>query len=509
MDVIDEQRETADSVVTGWQERSLLIREFKNELRHHANLSFGFSLFWTWVWLIFQTTYLSPRLFEEFSIPLPPWVLPLIPYALTFSVLGFLLKTKKLVPHSHAYRRAIPLSMTAGITLCGVLHFFPLSPSWLNTTLIVISAVVLGAATACLHVEWGRVLGHLGPRKTIIHAIIGTLLAAIILLLITLLPLQVLWVCTVCIPTASMWLLNIEARKHPRLHLHGIDTKPNIPWRFLITSFLQGLSFGISQVILLLGDHGNPSVWITATAFALSAVVLLACAFFFKMDFNQLIYQIGFVIASFGYVLFVLIGVDNPLSLFVHGTGYRFIDIMMWALCTYLVKQRGLSANWVFAWTTCALLVGQVCGALLGSAIFFSVGFDGNAALILSVIMIFVLLAGSLFLSSRRNLKTGWGMVRPGNDESGLNNFEMGCKLVCRQFELTAREEEIFNYLAKGKNRAFICENLTLSKETVKTHIRNIYKKTDLHSQQEVFFAVEKMQQEFGFEEEVNHEMRI
>ena len=123
--------------------------------------------------------------------------------------------------------------------------------------------------------------------------------------------------------------------------------------------------------------------------------------------------------------------------------------------------------------------------------------------------MVFVLLALALLLSDRKNLQTGWGMVRPGDAEALPGNFEMGCKLVCRQYELTAREGEVFSLLAKGRNRAYICTELTLSKETVKTHIRNIYRKMGIHSQQEVFEAVEAEQRNFGFEQEAPHEMRI
>lgn len=127
----------------------------------------------------------------------------------------------------------------------------------------------------------------------------------------------------------------------------------------------------------------------------------------------------------------------------------------------------------------------------------------------LSIVMVFVLLAGALLLSSRKNLQTGWGMVHPGRNEASLDNFDMGCRLVSRQYDLTAREEEIFTLLAKGKSRMYMCESLFLSKETVKTHVRNIYKKTDIHSQQEAFFIVEKTQREFAFDEEIKHDMRL
>ena len=182
---------------------------------------------------------------------------------------------------------------------------------------------------------------------------------------------------------------------------------------------------------------------------------------------------------------------------------------MMWALCVYLIKQRGLPTNWVFAITTCFLLLGQLTGSLVGAATIAQFSFSGQGAHVLSIVMVFAILALALIFSDRKNLRTGWGMVRPGDVEEPTGDFEMGCELVCRQYSLTAREGEVLVLLAKGRNRAYICSELTLSKETVKTHIRNIYRKMSVHSQEEVLEAVEAEQKNFGFEEEAPHEMRI
>lgn len=55
--------------------------------------------------------------------------------------------------------------------------------------------------------------------------------------------------------------------------------------------------------------------------------------------------------------------------------------------------------------------------------------------------------------------------------------------------------------LARGSSRADICEELTLSKETVKTHVRNIYRKMGIHSQQDTLAAVVAEQQALGIDE--------
>ena len=45
--------------------------------------------------------------------------------------------------------------------------------------------------------------------------------------------------------------------------------------------------------------------------------------------------------------------------------------------------------------------------------------------------------------------------------------------------------------LAKGHNAAFIQEKLCISKSTAKTHISHIYRKLDIHNQQELLAMVD------------------
>ena len=56
---------------------------------------------------------------------------------------------------------------------------------------------------------------------------------------------------------------------------------------------------------------------------------------------------------------------------------------------------------------------------------------------------------------------------------------------------LTPRETEILVLLAHGRNAAFLQEKLVLSRNTVKTHVANIYAKLGVHSQQELIDLVE------------------
>lgn len=52
-------------------------------------------------------------------------------------------------------------------------------------------------------------------------------------------------------------------------------------------------------------------------------------------------------------------------------------------------------------------------------------------------------------------------------------------------YKLSAREIEVLNLLADGYNYQEIAENMFISVDTVRHHIRNIYKKLHVHSQSE------------------------
>ena len=70
--------------------------------------------------------------------------------------------------------------------------------------------------------------------------------------------------------------------------------------------------------------------------------------------------------------------------------------------------------------------------------------------------------------------------------------FETACAAVAEKHRLTARETEVFKLLARGRTSPVIQEKLVLSHNTVKTHVRHIYAKLDVHSQQELINMVEE-----------------
>lgn len=78
-----------------------------------------------------------------------------------------------------------------------------------------------------------------------------------------------------------------------------------------------------------------------------------------------------------------------------------------------------------------------------------------------------------------------------GEERKGGGRFRAKCETVANTYLLSRRETEIMFFLAKGHNAAYIQEKLYISEGTAKTHIRHVYKKTNVHSQQELMRLVE------------------
>ncbi|NHM15728.1 helix-turn-helix transcriptional regulator [Eggerthellaceae bacterium zg-887] len=74
--------------------------------------------------------------------------------------------------------------------------------------------------------------------------------------------------------------------------------------------------------------------------------------------------------------------------------------------------------------------------------------------------------------------------------------FRMQCEIIADRYLLSRRETEVMFLLAKGYNAAFIQDKLCISKSTAKTHIGHIYRKLDIHNQQELLAMVEKTREE-------------
>lgn len=85
--------------------------------------------------------------------------------------------------------------------------------------------------------------------------------------------------------------------------------------------------------------------------------------------------------------------------------------------------------------------------------------------------------------------------VSPGLSESEA--FAAKCRNIAKLYQLSPREAEILPYLAKGRNNAYLQDKFVISPHTAKSHIYNIYRKLDIHSQQKLMDFVEEFPEDY------------
>ncbi|WP_281512104.1 LuxR C-terminal-related transcriptional regulator [Alistipes finegoldii] len=77
----------------------------------------------------------------------------------------------------------------------------------------------------------------------------------------------------------------------------------------------------------------------------------------------------------------------------------------------------------------------------------------------------------------------------PSEDHTA-DQFRHHCDEIADSFSLSRREREVMQLLARGHNASYIQQKLCISRSTAKTHITHIYRKLDIHTQQELLTMV-------------------
>lgn len=62
-----------------------------------------------------------------------------------------------------------------------------------------------------------------------------------------------------------------------------------------------------------------------------------------------------------------------------------------------------------------------------------------------------------------------------------------------RTYGISEREREVVELMVRGRSATYIAEALYVSKSTVQSHSKAIYKKLDIHSKQELISMVERI----------------
>lgn len=228
----------------------------------------------------------------------------------------------------------------------------------------------------------------------------------------------------------------------------------------------------------------------TAETIAVPIAVALA-AFVRKKALNPdtlFIIAVLLVLAGFLIALMPELGSFVSSNMFLN-SGSALFDILTYVVLIALGSRNQRGSVAMFAWGASLSAFGVVIGAQLGRF----ANHNGNGT-VLSASMIFAFMAYVLVLTRLFSFKntvesvTGTESIKV---PVSLDDLDNECLKMSEEFGLTKREQEALILLAHGRNSRFIQDEMTVSYNTAKSHVKHVYMKLDVHSQQELLDLAE------------------
>lgn len=276
----------------------------------------------------------------------------------------------------------------------------------------------------------------------------------------------------------------------------GIGTSPNMPKKFLnlfLGLLFYSSLFGVATVLTLRTQTALHFTlpFSALLLFSCSVVVLLIIKFGRYLDL-EMIQWFLFVPIIIGLI---------PLLFSNFFISYVCCAILVISFTCYdvsnLIILSGLTRNYssrvavrMFALGRAANTIGMLIGSIVMMFVTDGSFRDEQAALQVVVFLACLfLVAGMAFLGRSAFNKE---ISPPEQLSTRKGRWQMACDDIVKSSELSEREQEVFSYLSKGRNSEYISEQLYIAPSTVKTYIRRIYQKLDVHSQQELLSVIDE-----------------
>ena len=158
------------------------------------------------------------------------------------------------------------------------------------------------------------------------------------------------------------------------------------------------------------------------------------------------------------------------------------------AVAVYLVQHRDKGVAF-FALTLLAVWAGVLVGSAAGFAVSRFAGYNATTISAVALVAIWVcILASTFFARGAADAADKPQAVAPEPEQQVVyvDRHEDQVSRLSQRFGFSAREAQVVSLFAQGRSASRIAAELTLSENTVKTHLQNAYSKAGVHSKQEL-----------------------
>lgn len=267
-------------------------------------------------------------------------------------------------------------------------------------------------------------------------------------------------------------------------------------WRPMVSVCVIGFVSGVVRMIALVDESASQAVNDVSTiAMAFSAAVLIM--FWNKHGENlelTKIYQIMFPLVATGFLVLPFLG--QLYQYFFAGLSYLAFSIASMLMMLTCIKQSdgserrlrylyGIFAGCVYTFVSLGSRIGSIA----------SNADDFRFTLLLVLALVCVYLLGIAYFAIRGRGHNQANDAKPEVIvvETNRNLIPKQCCKAAEEYGLSKRECEVAELLARGRDVPYISEVLYISKNTVRTHSKNLYRKLDIHTRQELLDRLEEV----------------
>lgn len=346
-----------------------------------------------------------------------------------------------------------------------------------------------GVGIAFILMLWSEFFGCLNPLRVALYYSASIVISTLILWFFKGLSLNWLWVGTCLVPLVSLLCLWRSYVRLPRdAYPPSYQGAYSFPWKPVLVVGVYSLVYGLRSSIFSSFLAMNSGLGALAGAGIVYGAI---CIYRETFDFS-LMWKVAVPL-----MVVSLVPLEGAIPAWAYVAdfcalgSYTVLLVFIMVVLSNLSYRYGVCALWIFAIERAVRLLAAQAGRIVGHT--FGGGLSPLIYLAIVAVMAVLLAFIAVFFFSQKQLSSPWGVVlkRPLAQDKELylekNRLGLKCHEVAKSYDLTTREEDILLMISQQKRTNEIASDLFIGKNTVKTHVRHIYQKLDVHSRAEVF----------------------
>ena len=464
------------------------IQVAQNELFQGWQRWASFACIWVWTCLSGVLSSSSPMV-QQLPGPLA-YPNDIILYASVTSLFVALLFSKKIktIVRNRAAMVVAGLILAIGTILASAGIIFD------QLVWFIVGSFAGGFALSPLKIAWGEMYSSMKLQRGLVSMGYSLLFSMILVLLVHSLPLEVVAIVNIAAALTCAHLVfngtaKIAGSMKKEEHVSGSIT---FSFSLLILPAIVALSYGLVKGIMIgLPANEMDEVMLSGNyADCLVGVIMLFFAYKLGKKIGPAqVYSAALICTAAGLLLLSSQSVAPWLSFFIHDVGFTLFYFFMVVYWGDLSWRTGMPIVHVYTIGYFTFQLLNAVGSFLGVFINGTQSQNQTMMIVLSIVLGLFVVVLLLFGNDRSSLRQ-WLIADIPIVEVD-DEIPQACSEISGVYSLSPREQEVLGLLARGRTANYIARALYISPDTAKTHIKNIYRKLDVHAQQDLMDIIE------------------